>query len=112
MPRVSVTITAIVRAGRRASARPARMMSCSMSEAPDPQTDDVVWPLGAITVEFETVSPAMFRRQVGQLLIAGFDGTQLPVELKALAREFGLGGVILFARNIVEPEQVAEVCDE
>jgi beta-N-acetylhexosaminidase len=49
------------------------------------------------------------RRQIGQLLIAGFNGAALPIELKSLAREFGLGGVILFARNIVEPEQVAEL---
>jgi beta-N-acetylhexosaminidase len=54
----------------------------------------------------------MLRRQIGQLLIAGFNGQQLPVELKVLAREFGLGGVILFARNIAEPEQVAELCAE
>ena len=58
------------------------------------------------------VSPTALRRQIGQLLIAGFDGQQLPVELKSLAREFGLGGVTLFARNISEPEQVAELCDE
>src|SRR5262245_45334553 len=49
------------------------------------------------------------RRQIGQLLIAGFNGAAVPIELKSLAREFGLGGVILFARNIVEPEQVAEL---
>jgi beta-N-acetylhexosaminidase len=58
------------------------------------------------------VSPTALRRQIGDLLIAGFDGEQIPIELKALAREFGLGGVILFARNIVEPEQVAELCEE
>jgi beta-N-acetylhexosaminidase len=52
------------------------------------------------------------RRQIGRLLIAGFDGPQVPVELKALTREFGLGGVILFARNIEEPEQVAELSFE
>jgi hypothetical protein len=52
------------------------------------------------------------RRQIGRLLIAGFDGPQMPVELKALTREFGLGGVILFARNIEEPEQVAELSFE
>ena len=52
------------------------------------------------------------RRQIGRLLIAGFDGPQLPVELKALTREFGLGGIILFARNIEEPEQVAELSFE
>jgi len=58
------------------------------------------------------MSPSALRRRIGQLLIAGFDGHQVPVELKALAREFGLGGVILFARNIGDPEQVAELCFE
>ncbi len=58
------------------------------------------------------MSPAGLRRRIGQLLVAGFDGPSLPVELKALAREFGLGGVILFARNVQEPEQVAELCFE
>src|SRR6478752_2577233 len=58
------------------------------------------------------MSPSALRRQIGQLLIAGFDGHQIPAELRALAREFGLGGVILFARNVAEPEQVAEVAFE
>ncbi len=58
------------------------------------------------------MSPSALRRQIGQLLIAGFDGQQVPVELRSLAREFGLGGVILFARNVGEPEQVAELCYE
>jgi beta-N-acetylhexosaminidase len=52
------------------------------------------------------------RRQIGQLLIAGFNGATVPIELKSLAREFGLGGVILFARNVAEPEQVAELAFE
>jgi beta-N-acetylhexosaminidase len=52
------------------------------------------------------------RRQIGRLLIAGFGGHQVPVELQSLAREFSLGGVILFARNVGEPEQVAELCYE
>ena len=56
--------------------------------------------------------PSTVRRQIGQLLIAGFNGYQIPPELRSLAREFGLGGVILFARNIAEPEQVAEVAFE
>ena len=58
------------------------------------------------------MSPSTLRRQIGQLLIAGFNGVELPVELRSLARDFGLGGIILFARNIVEPEQVAAVCYE
>lgn len=58
------------------------------------------------------MSPLALRRQIGQLLIAGFTGHQPSVELKSMAREFGLGGVILFARNVVEPAQVAELCYE
>ena len=58
------------------------------------------------------MSPTALRRQIGQLLIAGFNGEQIPVEVQALAREFGLGGVILFPRNISEPSQVAELCHE
>ena len=58
------------------------------------------------------MSPSALRRQVGQLLIAGFHGEQIPVEIRSLAREFSLGGVILFGRNIVEPRQVAELCHE
>jgi beta-N-acetylhexosaminidase len=49
---------------------------------------------------------------MGRLLFAGFNGQQIPAELRSLAREFGLGGVILFARNVVEPEQVAELAFE
>ncbi|MEO8257091.1 MAG: beta-N-acetylhexosaminidase [Acidobacteriota bacterium] len=58
------------------------------------------------------MSPTGLRRHIGQLLIAGFDGPALSVEIKSLAREFGLGGVILFARNLAEPEQIAELCFE
>jgi len=58
------------------------------------------------------MSPAALRRQIGQLLVAGFNGHQIPPELRSLAKEFGLGGVILFARNVGEPEQVAELCFE
>ena len=58
------------------------------------------------------MSPSALRHRIGQLLIAGFDGHQIPPELRSLAKEFGLGGVILFARNIGEPEQVAELCFE
>jgi beta-N-acetylhexosaminidase len=49
------------------------------------------------------------RRHIGQLLLTGFAGTQIPPELRSLAREFDLGGVILFARNVEAPEQVAEL---
>ena len=49
------------------------------------------------------------RRHVGQLAIAGFSGHSISSDLRALAREFDLGGIILFARNVEAPEQVAEI---
>jgi beta-N-acetylhexosaminidase len=49
------------------------------------------------------------RKTIGQLLISGFDGFTLPVEMRALAREFDLGGAIIFSRNVEAPEQVAEL---
>src|SRR4051812_10418379 len=49
------------------------------------------------------------RRHVGQLAIVGFDGHDLPPEMRSLAREFDLGGVIFFARNVESPEQVADL---
>src|SRR5215207_4693304 len=52
------------------------------------------------------------RRHAGQLAIAGFAGHSIPPDLKALAREFDLGGVIFFARNIDSPEQVADLSRE
>jgi beta-N-acetylhexosaminidase len=52
------------------------------------------------------------RRHAGQLALAGFAGHAIPAELRALAREFDLGGVILFARNVESPEQVAELARE
>jgi len=58
------------------------------------------------------MSPSALRSSIGQLLMAGFTGTSIPVELRSLAREFSLGGIILFKRNVVEPEQVAEIAVE
>jgi len=58
------------------------------------------------------MSPRALRHEIGQLLMAGFNGHQVTVELRSLAREFGLGGVILFARNVAEPEQVAALAFE
>jgi len=48
-------------------------------------------------------------RRIGQLAIVGFDGYTLPPEVASLAREFDLGGVLLFKRNVESPEQVAEL---
>jgi len=56
--------------------------------------------------------PLATRRDIGQFLIGSIPGTSLPVELRSLAREFDLGGLILFSRNVEVPEQVAELSAE
>ena len=53
--------------------------------------------------------PASWRRDVGQLLIGSMPGTTITPELRSLAREFSLGGVILFGRNVEAAEQVSEL---
>ena len=56
--------------------------------------------------------PANVRRDIGQLLIGSLPGTTITPEIRSLAREFSLGGVILFSRNIEVPEQVAELAGD
>ena len=56
--------------------------------------------------------PASWRREIGQLLIGSLPGTTITAEMRSLAREFSLGGVILFNRNIEAAEQVAELAHD
>ena len=44
-------------------------------------------------------------QQVGQLLVIGFDGTEMTTTLESLLTQVRPGGVILFARNIVSAAQ-------
>jgi beta-N-acetylhexosaminidase len=45
------------------------------------------------------------RRQVGQLMIMGFDGTDVSARLRTMLATFQPGGVILFKRNMAEAAQ-------
>ena len=56
--------------------------------------------------------PANIRREIGQLLIGSLPGMTITPEIRSLAREFSLGGVTLFSRNIEAPEQVAELAGD
>ncbi|HET9315240.1 MAG TPA: beta-N-acetylhexosaminidase [Vicinamibacteria bacterium] len=51
-------------------------------------------------------------RAVGQRFMVGFDGHTASPDVKHLIRELGVGHVILFARNVAEPEQVADLVRE
>ena len=56
--------------------------------------------------------PGSLRREIGQLLIGSLPGQTVTTELRSLSRDFSLGGVVLFGRNIEAPEQVAELAHD
>lgn len=49
---------------------------------------------------------------LGQLLIIGFDGTSVEDGVKSLLARFRPAGVILFARNLVAPEQTRKLTED
>jgi len=48
--------------------------------------------------------------RIGRLFMAGIPGPDLDAQTEDLIRNWGLGGVILFSRNIEDPVQVAALC--
>ena len=55
------------------------------------------------------LSRMTLREKIGQLLLVGFHGTDVPEDLRAFIAEGRIGGVILFARNVESPAQVARL---
>ncbi len=46
----------------------------------------------------------------GQRLMVGFDGTELNSDLKFLIDSLKVGGIILFTRNLSDPDQIKHLC--
>jgi beta-N-acetylhexosaminidase len=61
---------------------------------------------GAVALAYFRQAHVGDRWQPGQLLFVGFEGTQCPRPLQELVSAGRVGGVILFARNIEDPQQV------
>jgi beta-N-acetylhexosaminidase len=57
------------------------------------------------------IAPTTLETRVGQLLFVGFEGLTAPDYLLDWLRAGRVGGVILFARNVASPEQVATLTD-
>jgi len=51
------------------------------------------------------------KEKIGQLVLCGFFGTEPTAELEALIAEHQIGGVIYFARNVVNTKQVAALSE-
>ncbi|NLD36240.1 MAG: beta-N-acetylhexosaminidase [Desulfatiglans sp.] len=47
---------------------------------------------------------------IGQLFMIGMPGLYLDEETESLIREYNIGGIVLFKRNIDNPVQIAELC--
>ncbi len=49
-------------------------------------------------------------QSAGQRLMVGFDGTEFNPELEFLIDTLKVGGIILFARNLLNPGQIKDLC--
>ena len=52
------------------------------------------------------------KEMLGQKLVFGFHGTTLSPKFKALIREYKIGNVILFLRNVESAAQLRQLCTE
>ena len=48
----------------------------------------------------------MQKKQIGQLFIVGYQGEEPSDEFLSFVEELGIGGVIVFARNLTDPEKL------
>lgn len=61
--------------------------------------------------DFQTLLSLPLERQIGQLLYIGLPGTEFDEEARSLVEEISPGGVIIFGRNVAEPEQLRGLLD-
>ena len=57
-----------------------------------------------------TLDLSEINETIGQLFMAGLPGPQLDKGTEDLIKDYHLGGVILFSRNVEDPLQVARLC--
>jgi beta-N-acetylhexosaminidase len=50
--------------------------------------------------------------KIGRLFMAGMPGSRVDSGTESLIRDYGLGGVILFKRNVQDPVQLATLCND
>lgn len=58
-----------------------------------------------------TLAHMSLERKAGQLLAIGFDGTEVGPELTEMLARYAIGGLVLFARNVESPAQVAKLAN-
>ncbi len=58
------------------------------------------------------MSKKELERKIGQLFVVGFDGTTVNPKIKKLIHDYHVGSIILFSRNIGEPEEVLQLTSD
>ena len=58
-----------------------------------------------------TLNLSELNNMIGRLFMAGIPGPEMDKASEALIRDHALGGIILFARNIEDPVQLASLCN-
>lgn len=94
------------------------MAGCALAltETPTPSAEPTTTPTlppnpSPTAPESPTPPPIGLRRRAAGMIVAGFAGRELAADdpiLRAIAEE-GIGGVILFSRNIVSPDQLVQL---
>jgi beta-N-acetylhexosaminidase len=59
----------------------------------------------------DTSLPLSLEQQIGQFFYIGLPGPELDAEARALIQEIQPGGVIIFGRNVVGPQQLRDLLD-
>jgi len=54
-------------------------------------------------------TPSSLKEKIGQMMVAGFEGTELNSHIEDLIVNQGVGGLILFERNFENPEQLTRL---
>ncbi|MEP7137923.1 MAG: beta-N-acetylhexosaminidase [Chloroflexota bacterium] len=63
-------------------------------------------------ISFNLKKTLTLEQKIGQVMVIGFDGMAVDAELRRMISEYHIGGVILFARNVQAPQQIAALTNE
>lgn len=73
-------------------------------------TETTPTPTPLHTTDIETLLAQMtLEEKIGQLFIVGLKGSELDRQTQELLEKYHVGGIILFARNLESPQQIAEL---
>jgi beta-N-acetylhexosaminidase len=64
-----------------------------------------------IQMPSDSLLPLSLEQQIGQFFYIGLPGPELDAEARALLQEVQPGGVIIFGRNVVGPQQLRDLLD-